>query len=288
MNQSITTVNRKDKTEQWKSVLNELYDKFQDHGQQAVKNYDDEAIHQARVNCRKLMTLMRILDPEQQTGLLPIFKKAQKRLGKVRDADVLIDAFKDRRKQSKEQGLDDEAALLKAAIEEHKEQRQFYRKKMVKKLPKLQGKKLKRQWQEFTENRLPDLAVRADVNRMMRELEISYEQKKQTYRQTAKAEGLESAETLDSLHKVRIAAKELRYTAEAAEFALNSKFRDHEETYKRIQKELGTINDTHVWIESLEELDAKEMGVDEKVRARFVDKLRTEMIAAIEEQQRAI
>ncbi|MFD1888120.1 CHAD domain-containing protein [Paenibacillus wenxiniae] len=283
-----TTSLHKDRSKQWHDVLSELYAKFQQHGQQAVDTFHDEDVHQARVNCRKLMTLLRILDPNDETELLPLFKKAQKRLGKVRDEDVLIDAFKERRKQAKEQEQDQLAKLLKAVIKEQKEHRRLYRKKLVSKLPPLQGKKLHKKWKPFLEEQLPALVAASDVNRLMRELEISYEQKKKHYRQIAKAQGLEAEETLTALHKVRIAAKELRYTAEAAGFALNAKFREHEQLYKKIQKELGHINDRHVWIEALEELEPKRVKFDASVRDEFVGELRREMNTAIHENERVI
>ncbi len=278
----------KDKSKQWHDVLSELYDKFQQHGQRAMDTFDEEDVHQARVNCRKLMTLLRILDPNDTTELLPLFKKAQKRLGKVRDEDVLIDAFKDRRKQAKKLEQDQLARLLKAVIEEQKEHRRLYRKKLVSKLPKLQGKKLQKKWEPFLEQQLSELVAISDVNRLMRELEISYEQKKKHYRQIAKEQGLEADDTLTALHKVRIAAKELRYTAEAAGFALNAKFREHEQVYKGIQKELGHINDRHVWIEALEELEPKRVKFDADVRDELIGELRREMNEAIHENERVI
>ncbi|WP_411346331.1 CHAD domain-containing protein [Paenibacillus sp. WLX1005] len=285
---SSATHQRKDKSAQWHDVLSELYSKFQQHGEQAVDTFDDEDVHQARVNCRKLMTLLRILDPNDQTELLPLFKKAQKRLGKVRDEDVLIDAFKQRRKQAKQQEQDHLVKLLKAVIKEQKQHRRFYRKKLTSKLPQLQGKKLHKKWKPFLEEQLPKLVADSDVNRLMRELEISYEQKKKTYRQIAKEQGMEADDTLAALHKVRIAAKEIRYTAEAASFALNAKFRDHEQLYKNIQKELGHINDRHVWIEALEELKPKRVTFDVEVRDALIDELRNEMNAAIRENERVI
>ncbi|WP_411349896.1 CHAD domain-containing protein [Paenibacillus sp. WLX2291] len=285
---SSATHQRKDKSAQWHDVLSELYGKFQQHGEQAVDTFDDEDVHQARVNCRKLMTLLRILDPNDQTELLPLFKKAQKRLGKVRDEDVLIDAFKQRRKQAKQQEQDHLVKLLKAVIKEQKQHRRFYRKKLTSKLPQLQGKKLHKKWKPFLEEQLPKLVADSDVNRLMRELEISYEQKKKTYRQIAKEQGMEADDTLAALHKVRIAAKEIRYTAEAASFALNAKFRDHEQLYKNIQKELGHINDRHVWIEALEELKPKRVTFDVEVRDALIDELRNEMNAAIRENERVI
>lgn len=280
-----TTGLAKSKTTQWQTVLEEHYDKFLSYGQKAVKDFDDEDVHQARVNCRKLMTLLRILDASDQAGLIPLLKKSQKALGKVRDADVMIDAFKERKEDAKADDHKDEADLLKAVIKAHKQERKEYRTKLAKKLPKLQGKILKKKWKTLIEDHLETLAAQADVNRIMRELEIAYEQQKRTYRQTAKTEGIDSVEALHELHQLRIAAKEIRYTASAAEFALSSKFRDSEEVYKKIQTQLGHINDKRVWVETLEDFNPKKLKVDEDTWNTFMKQLQQELNEAIHEQQ---
>ncbi len=288
MNQTATNAMRKDKTEQWKQVLAELYDTFRQHSEQALQTFDDEHVHQARVHCRKLMTLLRILDPSDETDILPFLRKSQKQLGKVRDEDVLIDAFKARRKKAKQEGNEELSKLFKAVIQEQKQRRDKYRDKLTDKLPRLQGKKLHKRWQPFIEEKLPALVATSDVNRLMRELEIAYEQKKKDYRRIAKEQGIEAAATLEALHQVRIAAKEIRYTAEAAAFTLNAKFREHESTYKHIQKELGHINDRHVWIEALEELSSKKVGFDSDVRDQLIAQLRGEMTTAMKDNERII
>lgn len=275
----------KSKSNQWQTVLEERYQQFLDYGHKAVQDFDEEDVHQARVNCRKLMTLLRILDASDQAGLMPILKKAQKALGKVRDADVMIGAFKERREDAKADGHDREADLLKAVIKAHKKERKAYRAKLAKKLPKLQGKVLKKKWKTLLEEHLQPLAAQADVNRIMRELEIAYEQQKRTYRQTAKAEAIESVEALHELHRLRIAAKEIRYTASAADFALSSKFRDHEEVYKKVQTQLGHINDKRVWIDTLEDLNPKKLKIDEATWNTFMKQLQQELHQAIHEQQ---
>jgi CHAD domain-containing protein len=91
----------------------------------------------------------------------------------------------------------------------------------------------------------------------------------------------ESKEAFNALHELRIAAKELRYTANAAAFALNQKFHAHEEIYKQIQEQLGEINDKRVWLETLNSIGRDELGVGKKTWNEFTDTLRAEVLEAL-------
>lgn len=94
----------------------------------------------------------------------------------------------------------------------------------------------------------------------MRELEVAFEQKK-SLQDLFKGPAAESQEAFEALHELRIAAKELRYTANAAAFALDQKFHAHEAFYKDIQDQLGLINDKRVWLETLQSIGREELDV---------------------------
>lgn len=271
------------KARQWELALNKLYVNFRDYSKDALKEFGDEDTHQARVNCRKLLTLLSILDPEHlvTTDLYSTFKEVQKRLGKVRDTDVLIESFKDRREQAEEAGEAKSAKLLKAVIQYERNERKKYRKKLSTKLPKLCGKALDARWEAFLSSDLEALAAKRDANVVMRELEVAYEQKKKTCKTLFKGPEAESKEAFDALHELRIAAKELRYTAGAASFALNQKFHAHEEIYKDIQEQLGTINDKRGWLEVIQSIGRDELGVGRKVWTEFTDSLSAEVLEAL-------
>lgn len=271
------------KSRQWEQALNKLYTDFRDYCKKVLQDFDDEDIHQARVNSRKLLTLLSILDPGHSvtSELYGTLKQAQKRLGRVRDTDVLIEAFKDKRKQSKETGDDKTAGLLKAVIELQKGERKTCRRKLADKLPKLTGKRLHRQWESFLSGELEHLAAKRDANVVMRELEVAFEQKKKTCKTLFKGPEAESAAAFDALHELRIAAKELRYTASAAAFALNQKFHADEEIYKDIQEQLGGINDKRIWLKMLGSTTPDELGVSRRVWDEFIDGLRAEVLEAL-------
>lgn len=269
------------KLQRWEEALGGLYRKFRDYADKAVKKFDDEDIHQARVNSRKLLTLLSMLDPGHTSGLYPLFKKAQKRLGKVRDEDVLIEAFKLKRRDAKTQGDKESAALLKAVIELRKQKRKRYRKKLADKLPLLANEEMDAAWEDFIRTGLPAMVEKTDPNRVMRELEVAFEQNKQRCKTLFRKENSPSAESFDALHKLRIAAKELRYTANAASFALDQKFHAHEQLYKGVQSELGEINDKRVWLETIEDIGPEELGAGKKAWERLTGSLKAEIEEAL-------
>lgn len=172
------------KFRQWEQAMSKLYINFQDYSKDARKEFNDEDIHQARVNSRKLLTLLSILDPGHTAtaDLYDSFKQAQKKLGRVRDADVLIGSFEARRKAAKAAGDKKTAKLLKAVIEHQKDTRKAARKKLRKALPKLSGQALEVLWTPFIETGLEPLAAKKDANVAMRELEVAFEQKKKLAR----------------------------------------------------------------------------------------------------------
>lgn len=268
------------KTKQWEQALNHLYINFWDYSHDALNKFADEDIHQARVNCRKLLSLLSILDPRHTSGLYPIFKKAQKRLGKVRDADVLIESFKNKRKQAKENGDSKTADLLKAVIAYQKDKRKTYRKKLTNELPELINEGLEEKWKTFLSEQLEALVAK----RMLTLLCVSL-RSLMSRRKTCKAifheDNAESKEAFDALHQLRIAAKELRYTASAADFALNQKFHAHEEIYKEIQDQLGLINDKRLWLETLNAIGREELDIGKKTWNAFTSQLKDEVLDAL-------
>ncbi|KGE19525.1 CHAD domain-containing protein [Paenibacillus wynnii] len=272
------------KAEQWEQALHLLYINFQDYSKAALKKFDEEDIHQARVNSRKLLTLLAILDPSHSSGLYPYFKKAQKLLGKVRDDDVLIDSFKKRRKHSKEAEDTKSAELLKAVINYQKEKRKKHRQRLADELPKLLGKKLDEQWNTFLTALLKPLVAKRDANVVMRELEVAFEQKKQSCRALFRRPEGDSEEAYEALHQLRIGAKELRYTANAAAFALNQKFHTHEQIYSEIQGQLGQINDKRVWLQTLNRIGREELDISKKTWEVFTDTLKAEVLDALHQE----
>ncbi|MEJ8303380.1 CHAD domain-containing protein [Saccharibacillus sacchari] len=261
------------RVEQWQNALDELYAEFRKRSKAALKNYDEEDVHQARVSARKLLTLLQVLDPDEETGLYRVIKKAQKRFGRVRDADVLIGEFKQLRKAAEAQKRQDEAKLFKRMAKLEKEERKDQRKKLSRKLPKIVNNKLDKRWKSFLKNDLPELSTQADVRRSVRELKDDYRKRRHVYQVTSDREGPYSEPALEALHQVRIAAKRSRYTAEAAAFALDDKHAQEAERFKAVQKQLGEVNDRHVRIQIAEDYGPEALGADEESWTLFRERL---------------
>ncbi|MBY9079909.1 CHAD domain-containing protein [Paenibacillus sp. HN-1] len=267
--------------EQWEQALTELYDEFLQYGRQAVEDYDKEAVHQARVGSRKLLTLLSFLNPEDVTGLRGDFKRTQKALGKVRDADVLIPDLRMRRKTAQEDGERKTAKVLKAVLRRQKAERKSMRRKLSKKLPPLleSGQDIK--WNAFVKEQLPSLLQNKDVNISLRELEVAFEQQKKRCREILRGAQADSGEAMDELHRLRIIAKRIRYMAGAASFALDRKFYAYEEIYKEIQSKLGEITDKHVMLKTMSKLEPDELEVSPKAWDKFLHSLHDELEDAL-------
>lgn len=136
-------------------------------------------------------------------------------------------------------------------------------------------------WNEFVKERLPALVSDQDVNVAMRELEVAFEQQKKQCKELFKQENPASREALDELHKLRLLAKRIRYTASAASFSLDRKFHANETIYKDIQSELGEITDKRMWLEKLENIGRKELGASRNTWNSFLDKLQAELTDAL-------
>ncbi|MFD1910040.1 CHAD domain-containing protein [Paenibacillus rhizoplanae] len=259
------------KSRQWEQAMNKLYINFQDYSKDARKGFNDEDIHQARVNSRKLLTLLSILDPGHTAtaDLYDSFKQAQKKLGRVRDADVLIGSFEARRKAAKAAGDKKTAKLLKAVIGHQKDTRKASRKKLKKALPKLSGQALEALWTPFIETGLEPLAAKKTPMSPCASLKSPLNRRKKACKTLFKGPAAETQEAFEALHELRIAAKELRYTANAAAFALDQKFHAHEAFYKDIQDQLGLINDKRVWLETLQSIGREKLDVGKKSLGRL-------------------
>lgn len=277
----LTKERESSRTRQWEQALNLLYINFWDYSHDALNAFEVEDIHQARVNCRKLLTLLTLLDPQHTSELQPILAKAHKRLGKVRDADVLIEAFESKRKQAKQDGDTKTAELLKAVIKHQKDKRKRYRKKLAVVLPELINEQLDEKWKSFLSEQLNTLIANKDINVVIRELEVAYEQKKKACKAYFRGPDTNSEGAFECLHQLRIAAKKLRYTASAAKPLLHQKFHAHEELYKQIQAELGHINDIRNWLDMLKTTGRKELGIGKKTWNTFIAKLESDLLAAL-------
>src|SRR5690242_18171024 len=75
--------------------LDELLDELHDNVPKAIKDFDADGIHDARVATRRLKAAMGLLEPvlsnNHRKSFEKVLKKLRRRLGPLRDLDVMIE-----------------------------------------------------------------------------------------------------------------------------------------------------------------------------------------------------
>src|SRR4051812_26428693 len=79
--------------------IDELVDALRTLIPKAFKEWDIEAVHQARVSTRRLKAALDLLEPvlsaQQRKPFGQVLKKLRRQLGPLRDLDVMLDHLKD-------------------------------------------------------------------------------------------------------------------------------------------------------------------------------------------------
>jgi CHAD domain-containing protein len=269
-------------TEPWNRLLAEVHDKMNHYLGKAFSFQDLEDLHQARVNSRKLLTLINALAPEKNDKLMPKLKKAQRLLGRVRDCDVLIENFK-----KQKETLQDKAKkkLVKKFILLQKNERKDYRKKMRKNLPKLLDKKFEKQWESLIQMKRPEKTGQNRLLQYFTKQEKRFDEERTHYEHLRQNLGLTAYDTLKALHSVRLTAKELRYLLMHMEFVIEFDWKTKQQYYKDLQTQLGDINDFRVWIEKWEEASPQKLNVDPKLHRNQIDEMTSMLRHALSQLQ---
>jgi CHAD domain-containing protein len=258
----------------WRDRLDEYDRKFMESAGAAVIARDEESVHQARVNMRKLMALLKLLDADDREGFRDALQHAMKPLGKLRDRDVLIAQFKRRRKAEEDK---DTRKMLKRFIRLQKTQRESVQKKLEKKLYPVFRKQYRKSWREFLGKKLEEYAVITDVSAVFRKREREYKAGFKRYEEHRKTFGSSDPATLSKLHEVRLLVKELRYILKCADFALDQRYAKKAEFYESLQERLGDVNDCRTWLKYWNRSSAEELGAPEELYRKMTDGLNREM-----------
>jgi len=214
-------------------------------------NEDVECVHQMRVGTRRMRAALagfdRAFAPKKHGSWRKVIRKTTKRLGDARDCDVQIlflEAYLNR--------LGEDEKRFRAGVE-----RMLLR--LRQKRARLQSKVHKAM------DRLEKSAVLEEMGRAARELVVDaglhvrdertpvvY---REAYRQISmRLEALQSFDPavrdpakIDDLHRMRIAAKRLRYTMELFTPIFDDELKTEIKMLKKIQTLLGDIHDCDVW-----------------------------------------
>ncbi|MCZ8522947.1 MULTISPECIES: CHAD domain-containing protein [Paenibacillus] len=267
---------------EWKKQLKRHYRKFAAFAKEAYRYEDVEDVHQARVHCRKLLTLLKLLDPEDQEGLRAPLRGAFKALGKVRDSDVLLADFEDRKAEAPDK---ETAEMLKRYLKQLRDRRLRYVARLEKRLrPALRGK-FRRRWETYLNGALREQAAAADATAQLRKLEAELEAKQSDLRDLAARPDTSGLDLAETLHEARLIVKEIRYVTSEADFALKPLPGGELSLLpvKPLQEELGALNDSRVRLARWQDANPQALGTQPEVYRRMTDRLRGEMERRIRE-----
>ncbi len=236
--------------------------KISGHLEGAKYNDDIEDVHQSRVACRRLRAGLRFFgdcfDEKKTQRWKKEIKKLLKSLGTARDLDVQAEFLKNfiknipAEKKKYKTGL--KRMLLRTA-----QKRKSIQPKVTTAVQKFQKHEVLKELHIETEKILFDLLNSPEVLQSEEVFSRSFEHIKQNLSAfMEKQDCLENPLDAEGHHKMRIAAKKLRYTLEICEKAYEGRLDGHIKTVKKMQTLLGDVHDCDVWKETIDSFIEKE------------------------------
>jgi CHAD domain-containing protein len=234
-----------------------------EHADGVREGADIEAVHDMRVGSRRLVAAMKVFascfPSAEYRKLLKEARDVTRKLGAVRDLDVLIDHYEHLLPETKA----DERLGVKYFLAFHQRERKQARRPMLRALDELERSKFPKRVQAFVRHEADryreksDTAAKkhktpptADGNVPFREAapRLLVERYAELY---SFAEHVSNPAAVEELHEMRIAAKWLRYTMELFAPAYADELKDVIGAVKRIQELLGDLHDSDVRLEIL-------------------------------------
>lgn len=208
--------------------LLETWSTFNHYAKEAQTFKNPEDVHQARIRLRKLITFAKLVNQTEEPIYL-IWKRLMAAFGQVRDLDV----------QLSQQSIDSPIEQLFA---EHLSlQLQGKRATLLETMHLLISDELDRSVRRFLAGRLTKQLKRMHEQDLLETAEKRFDKKKLHYEKVQHKEG---NKRIKMMHELRLATKFYRYTVEYlrpyTDFPKSSVDR-----LKRIQTQLGDINDTY-------------------------------------------
>ncbi|WP_214855965.1 CHAD domain-containing protein [Exiguobacterium sp. s166] len=208
--------------------LLETWSTFNHYAEEAQTFKNPEDVHQARIRLRKLITFAKLVDQTEEPIYL-IWKRLMAAFGQVRDLDV----------QLSQQGV---TSPIEQLFAEHLAlQLQGKRATLLETMHLLISDELDRSVRRFLAGRLTKQLKRIDEKDLLQTVEKRFDKKKLHYEKVQHKEG---NKRIQMMHELRLATKFYRYTVEYlrpyTDFPKSSVDR-----LKRIQTQLGDINDTY-------------------------------------------
>lgn len=290
------------------AYLDVLVEQLRTHVSEALSDWDEHAIHQSRVATRRLKAALDLYAPVLSKGRRRPFatelRKLRRRLGPLRDADVMLGHVAEFAKDDHDR-LAPAAAWATAAITRDRE---AARRRSLKKAPPAKVlSRLGRWWglrdqfaeaAEAVDNLLAQsLHLQTDAFAEQADLLLAQQQQRSNATQptpdaatavaTTACEAKSECRPLDP-HELRIAGKALRYTLEMAAKQGHDLPKSIGKTFKQMQEHLGLWHDYVVLADRLltEATETKLGHFDAPLKDRVLDLSKVSLRKATRELER--
>ncbi len=262
----------------WHSELERLVSEYRAYCESCLAFEDVEDVHQARASGRRIETLLRFLEVDQDHILMNRLRQAHKQLGKVRECDVLMQAFD---LQAERELIQEHAGVYRDFSGRAGQQRKKYQIKLAAKLPAIINDAFNMDWTRFLEEQLENHVLALNIAERLEQLEQMFAAHVGDYRHAADENGNNSKSALKALHAVRIEAKSLHYIYSYLNGIYDSIYKTKMKKYKRYQRELGEINDIHDWLNTIKNNRKKAAAPAEHIQ-EVIEKLSGELHEQVE------
>lgn len=212
--------------EKLKYELLETWNTFNHYMTEALTFQNSEDIHQARVHLRKLLTFMQLYETKPSTYRQ--LKQLMEALGTVRDGDVLVEA------------LETDSELDISFLNEMERQRAINRTVLATRVSEKMTPSLDQQVRRFLGGQLFRAFKKQDAASFLEKAKDERKRRIATHKEAS-----QMADRLETLHKVRLAVKRERYLHEYLLNYEDEASKDQVHKLKRLQTELGNMNDHH-------------------------------------------
>jgi len=247
--QALSPTREADPLEWLTAELRSRFDDVRDKIPPALDPGKVKDVHHLRVAIRRLHSLLgdvnEIVESPALKHLQKALKKRVNRLGRVRDRDVYIEALEE---LSSEAGEGKYAKTIDYLIEEDHSERKHAHRKLNRTFSKASNEDLEDQVSSAVKKALEQPGLfRPDSVRSAGHEIVSSRLKDLT----ELAGDLYDPNDEKGLHKIRIAAKRLRYTLEVFVPAFGEKVQEIADEVSRLQTFLGNLHDYDIWMEGL-------------------------------------
>ncbi|TCI53381.1 CHAD domain-containing protein [Exiguobacterium sp. SH1S21] len=212
--------------EKLKYELLETWNTFNHYMTEALTFQNTEDVHQARVHLRKLLTFMQLYETKPSTYRQ--LKQLMEALGAVRDGDVLL------------QGLAIETGLEQAFADHMEANRAKDRTLLNSRVTEKMTPSLDQQVRRFIGGQLYRSLKKQDASAFLDKAKSERKRRVESHHHATS-----KYDRLEALHKVRLAVKRERYLHEYLLNYEEKASKDQVQKLKRLQTELGEMNDRH-------------------------------------------